>query len=111
MPCTEVQGSTSDQGSGIGMTGTEHLRAGWIKFREEIESVLRETDPEYRKRIYIKPVYWIDPIRENPDKFPLLSRLTPRLQKRYMSYFLKDQGRVARSQTLNATVWMIPDGS
>ena len=82
---------------------------GWPEYRIEIDKLLRTAQPDYEQRVYITPIFYIEGIRDNPELYPRLARHTESLQKRYISTFLKEQGRVSRSKTnLNAKVWMIP---
>ena len=91
------------------MPRAAHLNIAWRKYQDEIEACLRETDPDYRERVYIKPLFWIHPVETNPEKYPKLAALTKKLRKRYVSQFLMDQGRVSRSPCLNARVWMLKE--
>lgn len=83
------------------------------EYRSEIDTLLRITDPNYEQRVYIKPIYWMEDLREHPEKYPKLSTLHASLQKRYISYFLKEQGRVKRgagdSRLAKTNVWMLPE--
>jgi len=82
-------------------------------YRADIDTLLRVTDTKYEERVYIKPIYWMDDLHEHPEKYPKLSTLHITLQKRYISYFLKEQGRLKRgtgtSHTCRANVWVLPE--
>jgi len=81
----------------------------WNKYRKEIDALLRSYYPDYEERIYLKPVYYVDGISHDPGLYPMLSKLPVNMQKRYISFFLKEQGRVARNgNQTNARVWILP---
>ena len=78
------------------------------KYAVEIDALLRSFYPDYEQRIYLKPVYYISGIQQDPELYPLLSGLPVKFQKRYISLFLKEQGRVARNgNQTNARIWML----
>lgn len=88
----------------------KNLPEGWLKIREEVSLLLMEGDPDYKKRLYITPSRYLWGIKDSPDKYPLLSKLTHPLQKRYISYFLIGQGRVKRgTKTSKSQVWMLKE--
>ena len=81
----------------------------WPKYQVEIDALLRSFYPDYEERIYLKPIYYISGITHDPELYPMLADLPVSLQKRYISLFLKDQGRVARNgKVTNARVWILP---
>jgi hypothetical protein len=81
----------------------------WPKLRVEIDALLRSYYPDYEERIYLKPVYYVSGIQHDPGLYPLLSDLPVKFQKRYISLFLKEQGRVPRNENvLCANTWMLP---
>jgi hypothetical protein len=81
----------------------------WEKYRVEIDSLLRSYYSDYEERIYLKPVYYVDGIKHDPGLYPMLSELPVNMQKRYISFFLKEQGRVPRNgNQTNARVWILP---
>ncbi len=58
--------------------------------------------------MYLKPIFYVSGI--NPQDYPRLSELPEVQQKRTISYFLKEQGRVSRSgpgKNFRAQVWML----
>jgi hypothetical protein len=74
----------------------------------EIDALLRYHYQDYEERVYLKPVYYLDEITRHPEKYPLLSKLIVKHQKRNISYFLKGQGRVPRSRTIGReNTWML----
>ena len=77
-------------------------------YGEEIDRLLRTTDPEYEKREFIKPIWWMDDLEDYPEKYPKLSLCDTPARKRYISYFLKHQGRLPASNTKNARGWVLP---
>lgn len=78
------------------------------KYAPEIDALLRSYYPDYEERKYLKPVYYVDGIKSEPDRYPLLAGLPVKFQKRYISLFLKAQGRVARNgNQTNARIWML----
>lgn len=79
------------------------------RYGEEIEMLLMVTDSEYRKRPFIKPVFWLEDVIENPEKYPKLSGVDKTKQIRYISFYLKQQGRVSSNKTRNARIWMLPE--
>jgi len=82
-------------------------------YRDEIDALLRVTDPNYKQRVYIKPIYWMEDLKSHPEEYPKLTTLAVALQKRYISYFLKEQGRVKRGaddlRVAKTNVWMLPE--
>lgn len=85
------------------------LPRNWEKARVEIDTLLRSYYSDYETRVYLKPVYYIDGIRDEPEKYPILSQLSKKYQKRHISLFLKAQGRIPRSITVGAErTWMLP---
>jgi len=82
-------------------------------YRDEIDALLRVTDPNYKQRVYIKPIYWMEDLKSHPEEYPKLSTLHASIQKRYISYFLKEQGRVKRGaddlRVAKTNVWMLPE--
>jgi len=90
--------------------GYKNLPSNWLNIREEIGNLLLEGDPTYKKRLYITPSRYIWGIKDYPDKYPGLSKLTTPLQKRYISYFLIEQGRIKRgTKTSKSQVWMLSE--
>lgn len=83
--------------------------ANWSLFKVEIDALLREGDPGYKERLYITPLRYIDGIKDNPEKYPLLSKESIAIQKRYISYFLKEQGRISRGEKARKHVWILPE--
>jgi hypothetical protein len=82
----------------------------WPEYQKEIDALLRAADPTYEQRVYLKPLFYVDGIATNPERYPLLARKTESLQKRYISAFLKEQGRISRNgRTFNARVWMLAE--
>jgi hypothetical protein len=82
----------------------------WSKYKKEIHNLLREANHAYKHKNYITPGLYTHGIKEHPEKYPLLSGINRPLQKRYMSYFLKDQGRVRRgTSTAKSQVWVLPE--
>lgn len=86
-------------------------------YGEEVDLLLSTHDPNYKERTYIKPIYWMDDLKEHPWRYPKLAAETPILQKRYVSMYLKWQGRVARggqdvkSSKSRTNVWMLPEAA
>jgi hypothetical protein len=82
-------------------------------YRDEIDALLRARDPEYELQVYIKPIYWMEDLKTHPERYPKLLALPVPIQKRYISYFLKEQGRVKRgaggSRLAKTNVWMLPE--
>lgn len=93
------------------------LPANWDACCKEIHTLLLSFYPPtklcpngYQDRTYLKPVFYLAPIKEHPETYPLLSRLTTKHQKRHISIFLKLQGRNPRSVTVGAErVWVHPE--
>lgn len=80
------------------------------KYAVEIDALLRSHYPDYEARVYLKPVYYVDGIRSEPELYPMLAGLPVKFQKRYISLFLKAQGRVTRNENqTNARIWMLPE--
>lgn len=96
---------------GEGMTSSiGPLPLNWTRAQVEIDALLRSYYSDYETRVYLKPVYYLDGIREQPEKYPILSQLNRKYQKRHISMFLKQQGRVPRSTTVGAErTWMLPE--
>ena len=85
------------------------LPVDWTKCQKEIDILLRFYDPVYEQRIYLKPAFYIYDIADRPERYPTLAKLSVKHQKRHISIFLKERGRVPRSKTQGAArVWMIP---
>jgi hypothetical protein len=80
----------------------------WEKYRDEIDSLLRSYYSDYEERTYLKPVYYVDGIKHDPGLYPMLSGLPVNMQKRYISFFLKEQGRVPRNGNQDGRVWVLP---
>jgi hypothetical protein len=86
---------------------TDPLPQPWMKYQKEIDALLRESDIGYEFRTYITPGFYIHGIE--PGKYPFLAQHPASLQKRYISYFLKERGRIPRGGSpLRAQIWMIP---
>lgn len=85
-----------------------HYFKAWPGYRREIKRLMVSTNPNYKKQIYIKPIFVLDGIAENPEKYPLLSVLTTTMKKKYISFFLKEEGRIANGIGSNTKVWMLP---
>lgn len=81
----------------------------WSEFKKEIDMLLRYYDSGYEKRWYLTPVRYMDGIKETPKKYPLLAKENPAIQKRYISFFLKDQGRISRKEKMKKCVWVLPE--
>jgi hypothetical protein len=85
------------------------LPHNWTKAQVEIDNLLRSYYPDYESRVYLKPVLYLERIQEEPGKYLILSQLCTKHQKRYISTFLKQQGRVPRNNTVGAErTWMLP---
>jgi len=90
------------------MKHPDPLPANWARCQKEIDALLRSHYPDYESRVYLKPIYYIDSI--TPGKYPLLSQLSRKYQKRHISIFLKQQGRIPRSTTIGVErCWMLPE--
>lgn len=81
----------------------------WEDYQKEIDALLRTFIPNYETKHYITPGLYLYHVDEKPGKFPLLKSLRPDVAKRYVSYFLKDQGRIARGSKGKTCVWVHPD--
>lgn len=81
----------------------------WEDYQKEIDTLLRVFLPKYESKIYITPGLYLYHVGEKPKKFPLLNELKPEIAKRYVSYFLQDQGRIARGKKAKTSVWVHPD--
>ena len=82
----------------------------WSDLKKEIHLLFLEGNPVYKQKNYITPGLYTLPIKENPEKYPLLSGIKKPLLKRYMSYFLKEQGRISRgTSTAKSQVWVLPE--
>ena len=94
----------------IKQQGYKNLPKDWLMIREEVSRLLTEGDPTYKERLYISPSRYLWWIKDYPEKYPVLSKLTSPLQKRYISYFLIEQGRVKRgTKTSKSQVWMLKE--
>jgi hypothetical protein len=88
---------------------TQPIPQNWTRCQKEIDALLRFYDPEYETRTYLNPTIYIYDIADHPEKYPLLAGLTPQLQKRHISIFLKQSGRISRGNTIGAKkVWVLP---
>jgi len=92
----------------IGKGETHNYPANWKGFKKEIDLLLRNFDPNYKNKIYVTPGLYTDGIIEHPEKYPLLSKKHIAVQKRYISFYLKSQGRVPRGINAKRSVWMLP---
>jgi hypothetical protein len=79
------------------------------EYGTEVDALLSITDPEYKTRPHIKPHWWMNDLEDNPEKYPKLSKLGLSEQKRYLSFYLKSQGRMPSSNTKNARGWILPE--
>ena len=86
------------------------MRSIDAEYGAEVDALLSVTNPNYRNVAHIKPIMWMNDLEENPEKYPKLSKVDERKQKRFISYYLKMQGRVPASKTRNARAWVLPDG-
>lgn len=94
----------------MGEAGMTHkpYPPNWRSIQREIENLLRAADPEYEQRVYLTPIFYLDGITETPEKYPLLAKCPEQFQKRFISYFLKEQGRVPRTPSkTQKLVWML----
>jgi hypothetical protein len=83
--------------------------ADWDLLEKEIGDLLLNALPTYRKKIYLTPGFYIEGIKTHPEKYPRLASRSVMLQTRYISLFLKDQGREKREGSKqNAHVWVLP---
>jgi hypothetical protein len=83
--------------------------ANWSEITKEIDKLLRSHEPHYQKQMYLSPGLYTDGITENPKKYPLLSKEGKANRRRYISFFLKDQGRVPRGDKAKKHVWVLPE--
>lgn len=84
----------------------------WTQCQIEIDRLLRSYYPDYESRIYLKPIYYISGIKEQPKKYPYLSKLKPQFQKRLISLFLQQHGRIMRAGSKqNSHTWMLPEAA
>lgn len=81
----------------------------WLIYAKEIEKLFLNTNPDYQKQVYIKPIFVIGGFSENPEKYPAMADLTVSMQKKYVSLFLKKQGRIKRGSGRNTKTWMLPE--
>lgn len=96
--------------AGDRMKGHYPIPKNWTGCQIEIDRLLRSFYPDYEERIYLKPVYYISRIKDHPEQYPFLSQLVPQFQKRHISLFLQQQGRVMRAGSkMNAHTWMLPE--
>lgn len=79
------------------------------EYGEEVDALLSTKDPQYKTNPHIKPIFWMNDLEDNPGKYPKLSGVSTAKQKRYISYYLKLQGRVPSSKTRNARAWVLPE--
>jgi autonomous glycyl radical cofactor GrcA len=96
------------KGNPNGQNHEKFLQTLVKEYGEEIEAVLVAQDPDYRKALHIKPLFWMDDLIEHPEKYPKLSQRSLPEQKRFISFYLKSQGRVPASNTRNARGWVLP---
>lgn len=78
-------------------------------YGSELEAVLVAMDPDYRNFPHIKPYWWMNDLEDHPEKYPKLAKLGLSEQKRYLSFYLKAQGRVPATNTKNARGWVLPE--
>lgn len=88
---------------------THNYPEKWEEYKKEIDFLLRTFDKNYEKRKYISPSLYIYHIEEKPWNYPILNGLKPAILKRYVSYHLKEQGRVARGTKAKTSVWMLQE--
>jgi hypothetical protein len=81
----------------------------WSEFVKEIDKLLRYHEPEYQNKPYLTPGLYMDGITENPKKYPLLSQEGKANRRRYISFFLKEQGRLPRGEKAKKHVWVLPE--
>ena len=86
------------------------LPQNWPEYRVEIDALLSSYYPNYQERVYLKPVYYVSGIHHDPGLYPILSRIPVKVQKRYISLFLKEQGRISRGAGgSGGKIWMFPE--
>jgi hypothetical protein len=91
--------------------GTINYPKEWAGIAIEIDHLLRRAIPAYEKKDYITPGLYIDDIKDNPDIYPLMRVISKPIQKRYISYFLRDQGRKKGKFNHTSQVWVLPEVS
>jgi hypothetical protein len=100
--------SPGSQEQGMTNHHKDPVPANWAKCQKEIDALLRFYYPDYEERVYLKPVYYLQDIIDHPEKYPLLAELSVKYQKRHISIFLKQHGRIPRSTTPGVErTWML----
>jgi hypothetical protein len=91
---------------------TFNLPKNWDEIGAELELLMCTNDPNYKKRHCLTPSFYVYTVEDKPWNYPLLREMQISLRKRYLSYFLKEQGRVARGKVegrrIKKMVWALP---
>jgi hypothetical protein len=90
------------------MTYTYRYPKKWPVYAKEIEQLLLEVNPKYKNQLAIKPIFVVDGFSEHPEKYPNMAPLKMTVKKKYISLFLKKQGRIPWGSGRNTKTWMLP---
>jgi len=80
----------------------------WKAVRKEIDALLKSGVADYRNRKYLTPHFYTLPLIKEKEKYPIMCKLAPLIQSRYIGFFLMEQGRKKRGGR-NTAVWVNPD--
>jgi hypothetical protein len=82
----------------------------WQEIIVEIDRLLRQECLNYPAQIYVTPRLIIDGVKRCPEDYPILSSRNQATVTRWISWHLRDTGRVLRTKTTHGrSCWMIPD--
>ncbi|MCK9593802.1 MAG: hypothetical protein M0Q91_17520 [Methanoregula sp.] len=89
-----------------------NLPKNWEEIVAELDLLMSTNDSNYRERHFLTPSFYVYTVEDKPWNYPLLREMQISLRKRYLSYFLKGQGRVSRGKVegrrVKKMVWELP---
>lgn len=80
-----------------------------IEIEYELETLLQSAYPGWQNRMYISTNFVLPELDENPERYPILSKVRPATVRRWLNWHLRNAGRVPRNEKASQIrTWMRP---
>jgi hypothetical protein len=80
-----------------------------IEIEYELELLLQTEYPDWRKRKYLSTNFIIAGLGENPEQYPILSKVKLATVRRWLNWHLRNAGRVPTNENASQIrTWTFP---
>jgi len=91
----------------MGIGPLEHQKK---EIRKELNQLLKSEYPDWKVRQYLSTNFIIANLNENPDAYPLLSKVKSVTVRRWLNWHLRELGRVPTNENASQIrTWMKPE--